>query len=281
MRIGPYDVEAVNTGFFRLDGGGMFGVVPKPLWETRFPADQRNRVRLALRVLLIRGAGRCILVDCGMGDRWGDRERERYAIESPAAMTLENALEVRGESLDSVTDVIISHAHFDHIGGATMEAKGSPRLAFPSARYHIQSRNLFQAAHPTPRDRASFRDDLIEPIRKAGRLAEVTGDGEILPGIFVRETSGHCPGHQVVLVSGAEGSVLFAGDSIPTMSHVSLPWLAAYDLDPIAAMREKAALLGEAAECGSLVVWDHDPICEASRVERAGDGFSATPARLT
>lgn len=275
MRIGEYEVLALNAGFFRLDGGAMFGVVPKPLWEKCLPADSRNRIRMALRVLLIRGAGRCALVDCGIGERWNDKERDRYGIEPGHGLL--PALAAVGVSARDVTDVILTHLHFDHVGGATTS---EGKAAFPNARYHVQGRNLHQAARATPRDRASFREDLIAPLRKEGRLSETTGSGELFTSVFVTETNGHCPGHQVVRVGKGDGGVLFAGDSIPTAHHVSPAWLAAYDLDPVLAMREKERLLRESAERGDVVVWDHDPQCEASRIEVSGERFVAVPASL-
>lgn len=272
VRLGPYDVELLRDGSYRLDGGAMFGVVPKPLWERTNPADEQNRVELGLNCLLLRSDERTVLVDTGMGDGWSSREREVYALERPDGGLLA-ALQARGLSPGDVTDVILTHLHFDHAGGCTTRAGDAPRRTFANATHWLQAAHLRWGRQPTERDRRSFRADSFEPLLHDGtRVQLLDGPGEILPGVNVHVVNGHTPGQQVVRVGEGDGpQLLFAADLVPFASHVHVPWIMAFDLNPLLTLEEKRDLLARAATDDWTVVFGHEPRGNAGKV-RFEDG---------
>ena len=271
--VGSYVLAILEAERFRLDGGAMFGVVPKTLWSRSHPADERNRIRMVTRCLLARGEGRTVLVDTGMGGDWSDKEREIYAIENGSRSIL-TALEARGVTAGDVTDVVLTHLHFDHAGGAVSRGDRGLTATFPNARYHVQEAQLRWALNPTEKDRRSFRPDNFLPLRDEGRLELVAGEAEILPGIHVQPTEGHTMGHQVVRIGEGRDSVVYCGDLIPTAAHVPTPWVMSYDLRPMTTMEEKRTLLARAADEGWTLVMEHDPNVPAVAVRREGDGFA-------
>lgn len=283
MRIGAgsFEVEILVDRFFALDGGAMFGIVPRTLWSRQHAPDAEGRVRLAARCLLARdGEGRVVLVDAGMGERWAGRARQSYGFDdSPGLLAL---LEERGLSRDDVTDVVVTHLHFDHAGGLVRGGAGRGlEPAFPRARVHVQAEHLAWAERPSPRDSASFRAADFAPLREAGLLELHEGPGEVLPGLEVRISHGHTRAMQVPVFRGEESTVVFPSDLVPTASHVLLPWAMAYDNEPLATAAEKAALLEEAGDGGWIVVPDHDPTLEAFRVERGKARFEVLPVAGT
>ncbi len=281
MQVDSYEVTTVEAERFRLDGGAMFGVVPKPLWSRVHPADDRNRIQMVTRCLLVRGEGRVILVDTGMGAAWSDKERDIYAIENGERSIVEG-LKRKGLSASDVTDVILTHLHFDHAGGAvTREGSGGAGPTFPGARYHLQREQFEWAQEPTQKDRRSFRSGDFLPLRQEGRLVLVDGESEIIPGIHVVPTWGHTIGHQVVRVGEGRGAVVYCGDLIPTAAHVPLPWVMSFDLEPLTTMREKQSLMEKAAGAEWVLVMEHDPAAPAVRVRREGESFTAEDLGIT
>lgn len=271
MRIGDYDVQSLDTGRFRLDGGAMFGVVPKVLWEKSNPADAKNRIEMALRGLVIRGHGRVVLVDPGIGQKWDAKQAEMFAIDH-SKLSLDSALKQRGVKREEVTDVLVSHLHFDHVGGCTrLGAGGKAELTFPNATYYVHERNVSHAHAPTPKDRASFLEQNIEPLVASGRLKPVGDDHEFAPGLTAWITEGHTPGQLLVKVSGKEGTIFFCGDTIPTASHIPEAWVMAYDLFPMTTIAEKKKILQKAADEKWILAWVHDPFRAASYVRRDGN----------
>jgi len=267
MKIGEYEVRSLNTGYFKLDGGAMFGSVPKVLWEKTNPADEKNRIQMALRCLLIRSSNRCILVDCGIGTRWESKYTEMYAIDQ-SSENLEKALTDNGVQLSDITDVIITHLHFDHIGGATkFDEQGKIQLSFPNADIYIQEENLNQALRPTPKDRASFVLDLIAPLQERGRLKTLKAEQDLFPGISILIANGHTVGQQLVKVGDGKNTVVHCGDLIPTSSHIHIPYVMGYDLAPVITMQEKEKLLAQAVEEKWILVWEHDPFISAGTVK--------------
>lgn len=273
IRTGSWSIHAVEGERFRLDGGAMFGVVPKPLWSRAHPSDERNRIQMVTRCLLARGEGRTVLVDTGMGSGWSDKEREIYAIEN-SERSLPAALAASGIEPGEVTDVIFTHLHFDHAGGAVSRQGGRLTAAFPNAVYHVQTEQYRWALHPTEKDRRSFRRDDFMPLHDESRLRLIDGSGDVLPGVSVTATRGHTIGHQVVRIGEGKGAVVYCGDLIPTAAHVATPWVMAYDLQPLETMQEKRELLARAATAEEILVFEHDPGCAAARVSQQGDGFA-------
>jgi len=275
MKVGSYTLSVVEAERFRLDGGAMFGVVPKPLWSRAHPADERNRIQLVTRCLLARGEGRVVLVDTGMGGDWTDKERDIYAIEN-GARAIVKSLEAQGVAAADVTDVVLTHLHFDHAGGAVTRHAAGLSPTFPNARYHVQESQLEWALAPSERDRRSYRPDTFVPLQQQGRLVTARGRREILPGVHVEPTEGHTIGHQVVRFGEGRGSVLYCGDLIPTAAHIPTPWVMGYDLFPVTTMNEKRALLDRAADEQWVLVMEHDPLNPAVGVGRGKDGFASS-----
>lgn len=275
MRIGPYELNAVETGEFRLDGGAMFGVVPKVLWEKTNPADASNRIQMNVRSLLIRGGGRSILVDSGLGDKWTERQQSMFAIDH-GRYQIDRSLASLGVKREEITDVVISHLHFDHVGGATrFGADGTAvELSFPNATYYVQKANIAHAHAPTEKDRASFLEETIRPLLASARLKVIEGDYEIAPGVFSWPTDGHTPGHQMVKVTDGKTTLVCCGDTIPTASHIPVPYVMGYDLYPLTTMAEKRVLLEQAERESWILFWVHDPFVQACTVQVQNGRYS-------
>jgi glyoxylase-like metal-dependent hydrolase (beta-lactamase superfamily II) len=264
--LGAFRLHALEAGTQRLDGGAMFGVVPKPLWERRIPADERNRIPLALRCLLVETPDALVLVETGLGNKEDDRFREIYGVDNASSAgsglpdRLHEAIRAAGFDADDVDVVVNTHLHFDHAGGNTLrDPNGELRLAFPRARYVVQ-RGEWEWAHGTnERTQASYLPDNYHPVEAAGRWDFVEGDAEILPGVAVRLTPGHCPWHQSVVFTSGEERACVLADVIPTWAHLPLPWIMGYDVEPLRTLEAKRALLRSAADERWLLVSVHDP----------------------
>jgi glyoxylase-like metal-dependent hydrolase (beta-lactamase superfamily II) len=277
FRLGDLTLDLLRDGRFRLDGGAMFGVVPKPLWEKKAAPDPRNRIDLALRPLLVRGGGRTTLVDTGIGEKWDAKHRDMYAIER--APGIERELQAAGVAAEEVDLVVNTHLHFDHAGGNTVRAAdGTLRLAFPRARYVVQRGNLLEEAlAPNELRRASYLPENFAPVRDAGRFDLVEGDREVAPGISVVVTGGHQKWHQAVMIESRGERAIFFGDLVPTAAHVNPPFIMAYDHYPLETLAKKKDLLGRAADEGWLVLLEHEPETPAGRVFRDGERFRFEP----
>ncbi|MBI1798470.1 MAG: MBL fold metallo-hydrolase [Candidatus Eisenbacteria bacterium] len=273
LPFGDWSVHTLETGFLGLDGGSMFGSVPKPLWSRMQKPDERNRIRLAMRCLLLEGHGRRVLVDDGIGAKFGAKLADIYAIDQ-REHTLERALQDHGLGVGDVTDVLLTHLHFDHAGGSTrLEGERLiPRL--PNARYYVQRRNLENARDPNPRERASYLSENFEPLERAGVLTLWDGPGTPWPGLEVFTADGHTRGQQLVRVFGPEGALYFVADLIPTASHVRIPYIMGYDVAAIETMAEKRAMLERAAAERAWVCLEHDPAIALARPQADGDDFA-------
>lgn len=280
LTIGPYQIKPVPTGLFGLDGGAMFGTVPKVLWEKTNPADSSNRIQMEARGLLLLGEKHRVLIDCGIGgdfiekygEKLGSKFSEMYAVDAQKA-SLVSSLKRWGLTPDDITDVILTHLHFDHCGGATTAVNGKLVPTFKNATYYVQKRNLETARQPNLREKASYYPANFEPLIEAGVLKLLDGAVEnLLPGISVMLTDGHTVGQQVVKVSDGKNTVLYCGDLIPTSTHVRLPWVMGYDLEPLRLIEEKRIYLTQAAKENWHLIFEHDPyIDSATVVENKGD----------
>jgi glyoxylase-like metal-dependent hydrolase (beta-lactamase superfamily II) len=272
MIIGDYRLDAIETGSFALDGGAMFGVVPRPLWGKTNPPDERNRIAMAARALLIRGGGRTILVDTGNGTKYSDKLRDIYAIES-GKHDIATSLRAHGVSPADVTDVILTHLHFDHAGGATVRAGDRVVAAFPNAVYYVQESHWDAAHNPTERDRASFFPDDYDPLRRDGQLRFLSGPEEIFPGIRLRIFHGHTTALQAPFITDGKKALLYCADLIPMTPHVALPWIMAYDLRPLVTLEEKRLILRSAVDFNWILFFEHDPRTAAATVRLTEKGY--------
>jgi glyoxylase-like metal-dependent hydrolase (beta-lactamase superfamily II) len=270
-----FDLATVEYGRFGLDGGAMFGVVPRPIWERTNPPDARNRIALAMRGLVIRGRGVVAIVDCGAGDKMAPKLADIYAIRGPEG-GIDAALARHGLACEDVTHVLLTHLHFDHAGGSTRVRDGRVVPTFPRARYVVQRRQLAWARSPSSRDRASYVADDFEPVAAAGLFQEVDGTFDVAPGLAVFPCSGHTPGHQGVRVTDGRETVLHLGDLLPTSSHLPVPFVMGYDLEPLGTCADKEAILGAAADGGHVVVFEHDPEVVAARIRRGAKSFEVS-----
>lgn len=285
MQIGPWEALSLETGRFRLDGGAMFGVVPKTMWEKEHPADAQNRVELSLRSLLLEGFGRRVLVDTGMGDKWDEAAIARYDLRVPEG-GVRGALTAAGIDPETITDVILTHLHFDHAGGATRREGEAIVPSFPHARHHVQRRNLEWAAKPNDRERASYRAESWKALEEADLLELRDGTCDLLPGISAVVSDGHTEGLQMVRVTGAGESgepreLWYTADLVPTASHVALPWIAAYDIAALRSLEEKRALLDGIAGRDAWLFFEHDPKIAAARVARDNEKIRVVETRET
>ena len=270
MRFGDLELTPLVDGFFRLDGGAMFGVVPKPLWEKRAPADGRNRIHLGMRPLLVRGSTKTLLIDAGVGSKMDPKSLEIYGIDR--SRNLDHSLADAGLSADDIEVVLASHLHFDHAGGFT-ERRPDRSLAphFRRARYVARTGEWEDATHPHERNRASYLAENFVPLRDAGVLDLIPGDGEIVPGVAVARTGGHTMHHQIVRIESGGRTAVFAADLIPTTAHVDPPWIMGYDLYPMDTLAFKRAFVREAMEREYLIFFEHDPEIAAGYIrEREG-----------
>lgn len=269
FQVGGLRCHTLEGGLQRLDGGAMFGVVPRTLWKTRIEPDERNRIPLAMRCVLVEHDDGLVLIDTALGNKEDAKFLDIYGVENQGlegATQLEDALASAGFLPRDVKWVINTHLHFDHAGGNTTmdpDLENDPRRhvrpTFPNAGYVVQRGELDFARHTNERTRASYLPHNFEPIAAANRWRLLDGDEEVLPGISVRLTPGHVPFHQAVLLRDRGETALFVGDLFPTTSHLPLPWIMGYDLEPLRTLESKRAILNEAIAGGWRLIFEHDP----------------------
>ena len=269
FQVGGLTCHTLEGGTQRLDGGAMFGVVPYPLWSKRVQHDDRHRILLAMRCLLVEHPDGPVLIDTALGNKENAKFLDIYGVENEGlegATQLEDALAVAGFLPRDIRWVINTHLHFDHAGGNTTldpELEDDPRRhvrpSFPNATYVVQTGELEFARRANERTRASYLPHNYEPIAAAGRWRLLEGDGDVLPGISVRITPGHVPFLQTVLVRDRDETAAFMSDLIPTTAHLPLPWIMGYDLEPLRTLESKRAFLADAVREGWRIVFEHDP----------------------
>ena len=273
MHIASYELYTIETGEFVLDGGAMFGIVPKALWEKKIPADNKNRITLRMRSLLISGNERNILVDTGIGNKDDALFQDIYKVDH-SNFQFERSLSQHNLTCDDITDVILTHFHFDHAGGSTkFNEAGKVVPTFPNAYYFIQKENLTWAKDPSEKDQASFTRSTFEPLMEAGLLKELSGSGELFPGIEIIKVDGHTKAQQLVKIFDEEKTLLYCGDLIPTSAHISLPWIMSYDNHPLTTLNEKETILNQAYENKWILFFEHCPKIVACYVNKVGKGF--------
>jgi methylmalonyl-CoA epimerase len=260
--VGDLELISLHDGLFRLDGGAMFGVVPRVLWEKRTPADDLNRITMAMRPLVVRGE-KTMLIDAGMGDKESEKFYRMYAADRSNA--LDHALADAGLSPDDIDIVLATHLHFDHAGGFTVrDVDGRVRPRFPRARYVVRRGEWDDATHPHERNRASYFADNFVPLLEAGVIDFIDSDQAIMPGVRVQRSGGHTTHHQIVWIESGVESAAFVADLMPTTAHLPDPWIMGYDLYPMDTLAAKRAFSDEASARGTLVFFEHDPAIPAA-----------------
>jgi glyoxylase-like metal-dependent hydrolase (beta-lactamase superfamily II) len=279
LKVGDLTIHAIQAGGQRLDGGAMFGVVPKPLWEKRIPADERNRISLGMRCLLIEHPSGLILVDTGAGNKETQKFKDIYGLENESSdgstdTMLEQGLREVGVAPADVSIVINTHLHFDHAGGNTrLGEDGKVELSFPNAQYFVKRGEYDYALHPNERTAASYFDRNYLPIEAAGKLELVVRERDIVKGIRVVPTPGHTPFHQSILIESAGERAFYLGDLVPTHAHLPLPWIMGYDVEPLVTLETKRRVLKQALEEQWLLIFEHDAIVSSGRIQHDGKAY--------
>jgi glyoxylase-like metal-dependent hydrolase (beta-lactamase superfamily II) len=278
MHFGDIEVRHIHGGIFWLDGGSMFGVVPKPLWEKKMAADDRNRIPLAANCWLVRAAGKNILVETGNGTKWDAKLRNIYGFAD--GDPYRDGLAKTGVEPEEIDVVINTHLHFDHAGGNTRLVDGRLVPTFPNAKYVVQRMELQHAMRPTERDRASYYANDFTAVTEAGQWQLVEGDCEILPGVYVVQIPGHNLQIQGVQIKGGGKTLMMVADLIPTRHHLPLPWIIAYDLYPLTTLETKRKWIGEIVRNGWIVAFGHDPDFPAATLHEQNGKVVSRPVDL-
>ena len=273
ISLGQFEIYGLRDGFFFLDGGAMFGVVPKTLWEKKFPADEKNRIKLALNSILIKTAKELILVETGIGGDLDPKFYDYYSVERKPGLVL--SLEKLGYQAEDIDLVVNTHLHFDHCGGNTSKnEKGEDAPTFPKARYIIQKGEWEDALHPSERDKASYLEQNFLPLEKHGLLQLVDGNKEISEGVEVIVVPGHTSRHQCLKVSTGGKVFFFLGDLVPTSAHVGLSYIMSYDLFPQQTLENKREYFEQAIEEDWILAFNHDPEHFFGKVKKVNNKYT-------
>lgn len=278
LQLGDLKIFAIQAGGQKLDGGAMFGVVPKPLWEKRIKPDERNRIQLGMRCLLIMHPSGPIVVDTGAGNKENEKFHDIYGLENSGAnnrTSLEDGLAAAGVKPEDVKVVINTHLHFDHAGGNTyMDEAGTVLPTFPNARYIVKQGEYDYATHPNERTGASYFERNYVPLERTQQLELVSREKEIVKGIRVVPTPGHTPFHQSVLVESKGERAFYLGDLVPTHAHLPLPWIMGYDVEPLVTLETKRRILKQAEDEDWLLIFEHDATVPWGKVHHDGKAYS-------
>lgn len=278
MHFGDIEVLYLDGGNFCLDGGAMFGVVPKILWEKKSPPDEKNRIRMRANSLLVRAQGKNIIVETGNGTKWDAKQRAIYGVQEGDPLL--DSLAHAGLKPEQVDLVINTHLHFDHAGGNTRVVDGRLLPTFRNARYVVQRGELEHAMNPTERDRASYFPENFAPLSKEGRWTLVEGNTAVLPGISVARIPGHNADIQAVLITGGGKTLAFVADLLPTRHHIPLPWIMAYDLYPLQTLETKRQWIPRMLGGEWIVVFGHDPDVAAATLHQRNGKIELEPIDL-
>ena len=272
MQIGKYRLTVVNTGYFRLDGGAMFGIIPKNLWEKTNQPDDQNRIKLATRNLLLEDGTRKILVDTGMGTKWNDRAKAIYDIDQEQH-SIEISLGALNIKPEEITDVILTHLHFDHTGGSTKYENGKIVPAFPNATYYVQKKNYEWAMNPSDRDKGSYIKENFSSLFDEGILKLLNEKEKFDDEIDFLIVDGHTFGQQLLKISDSANTLVYCCDLFPTTSHIALPYIMGYDLQPLVTLEEKKKILSQASNENWKLFFEHDPETVCATVAKTEKGF--------
>ena len=275
VTFGQFELYSLEAGRFRLDGGAMFGVVPKTLWSKQLQADEKNRIPMGMRCLLIKSneTGKTYLIDNGSGDKFNDKMASIYALDYEHS-DLISSLEKCGFKPDDITDLIFTHLHFDHCGGTTTyDENGELQEVFPNATYHVNKRHWETATDPNAREKASFFSENLEPIKNSGRLNLVGDHSEFERGLTSLPVDGHTQGQQLPVLKHNSSTIVYAGDLIPTFAHIPLPWVMGYDMIAVQTLREKEEFLNNAVDENWYLFLEHDAEHEMVTVKKENGKF--------
>lgn len=274
MKIGDYEVHSVQTGLFKLDGGAMFGVVPKNLWERTNPCDDKNRIEMCARALLLDSGKKKVLIDTGIGNKMPERLNQIYAMDN-SKYTLDSSLKELGCTREDITDVIISHLHFDHAGGNTFYDEDKQlKVAFPNAVYHVQKEQYEWALNPSDRDRASYFPENYKLLEDKKVLNLINGEHKFDSNVTLLPVNGHTKDMQMIKISDGDNTLLYLADLIPTAGHIPLPYIMGYDLFPLMTLDEKKKYLKDISENNWMVFFEHDPYNECATVGLGAKGYN-------
>lgn len=272
MKIGKYKLHVVETGSFGLDGGAMFGIIPKPLWQNSNPPDEMNRVTLFARTLLLESESKKILIDTGIGEDWDEKFKRIYNVDY--TFSLNKSLNNIGIKPEAITDVLLTHLHFDHTGGSTKLENDKWIPTFSNAKYHVQKKHYEWALDPSERDKGSFIKERFVPLAEEGVL-NLLNTKEYDDDIELIEINGHTFSQQMIKISDSNKTVLYCGDLFPFSSHIPMPYVMGYDLQPVITVKEKKEILPKAFEEEWLLFFEHDPFHVAATIKKAEKGFTA------
>lgn len=271
-----FELYSLEAGRFMLDGGAMFGVVPKTLWSRHLPADDKNRIPMAMRCMLIKSkkSDKIYLVDNGSGDKFNEKMSHIYSLDYEHS-NLPDSLAKIDVKPEEITDLIFTHLHFDHCGGTTRyDTNGNLTDVFPNALYHVNERHWKTANHPNQREKASFFAENLQPIEKSGRLNLVKDHHRFEDGLATIPVNGHTQGQQLPVIKDSHFTLVYAADLIPTFAHVPLPWVMGYDMEPLLTLKEKETFLHQASEEEWYLFLEHDPFHEVITIQKENDKYS-------
>jgi len=278
MQIGDYSVAVIQDAEFRLDGGAMFGVVPRQLWSQVCPPDDENRIRMNMNCVLVDTGSEKVLIETGIGDKWPQKHASRYAIDRVRPLA-DSVKATTGVSADEITIVVNTHLHFDHAGGNTTLHEPNVVPAFPNARYFVSQAELDHAEHPTERDRASYLPENWRPLVESGQLEGRDETYEVVPGLTMQAIAGHNRSMQCWRLNRGGKTLFGFADLVPMRAHVRFPWIMGYDLYPVETLEAKKRLIPQAAKEGWLCLFYHDPDEPLCRLAQDEKGFTAVPYR--
>jgi glyoxylase-like metal-dependent hydrolase (beta-lactamase superfamily II) len=263
-------LHPIHAGYFSCDGGSLFSVIPKTLWNKVYPADGNNIVKLVMRCLLVDLGDRKILIEAGVGDHYSEKVRQNNGHEETDA--IEKSLAEKGYSVDDITDVLFTHLHWDHCNGAAINENGKMRLQFPNATHWCSKRQWEHSKISNIRERAAYFPEILNFLKNEGNMQLVENEGELFPGISVRMFDGHTPGQMIPFIQQNGKTFVYMSDLIPTAANIPIVWLASYDLYPVTAMEEKEVFLKEAVENDYILFFEHDFYTECATVEWGDKG---------